>query len=96
MPIPPLRERPSYEALAQHHSQIQDRHLASAQNRSPRVPSSAKSSRKGIDSFDQWGVELGKQLALAIIPELTSATEPDLDHDSSTNALVRRYRMLKG
>jgi len=49
----------------------------------------------GIDSFDQWGVELGKVLAKAIIPELESATEPTLDHDSSTNALIRRYRALK-
>jgi glucose-6-phosphate isomerase len=49
-----------------------------------------------IDSFDQWGVELGKQLALAIIPELKSATEPELGHDSSTNALIRHYRTLKG
>jgi glucose-6-phosphate isomerase len=49
-----------------------------------------------IDSFDQWGVELGKQLAQRIIPELTSASEPSLTHDSSTNALIRRYRSLKG
>jgi glucose-6-phosphate isomerase len=49
-----------------------------------------------IDSFDQWGVELGKALAQRIIPELESATEPKLDHDSSTNALIRRYRKLKG
>jgi glucose-6-phosphate isomerase len=49
-----------------------------------------------IDSFDQWGVELGKVLAVAIIPELESATEPALTHDSSTNALIRRYRALKG
>jgi glucose-6-phosphate isomerase len=49
----------------------------------------------GIDSFDQWGVELGKVLAAAIIPELTSRTEPQLGHDSSTNALIRRYRSLK-
>jgi glucose-6-phosphate isomerase len=48
-----------------------------------------------IDSFDQWGVELGKVLAVAIIPELQSTTEPVLDHDSSTNALIRRYRALK-
>jgi glucose-6-phosphate isomerase len=46
----------------------------------------------GIDSFDQWGVELGKVLAVAIIPELQSAEEPRLAHDSSTNALIRRYR----
>jgi glucose-6-phosphate isomerase len=48
-----------------------------------------------IDSFDQWGVELGKVLAVKIIPELTSATEPALDHDSSTNTLIRKYRELK-
>jgi len=46
----------------------------------------------GIDSFDQWGVELGKVLAQRIIPELQSAAEPKLAHDSSTNALIRRYR----
>ena len=45
-----------------------------------------------IDSFDQWGVELGKVLAQKIIPELESHTEPPLAHDSSTNALIRRYR----
>jgi glucose-6-phosphate isomerase len=50
----------------------------------------------GIDSFDQWGVELGKALAVAIIPELESAAEPGLHHDSSTNTLIRRYRALKG
>jgi glucose-6-phosphate isomerase len=49
-----------------------------------------------IDSFDQWGVELGKVLAAAIIPELTSGPEPDLKHDSSTNTLIRRYRRIKG
>ena len=48
-----------------------------------------------IDSFDQWGVELGKKLAVAIIPELESETEPELKHDSSTNALIRRYRANK-
>jgi glucose-6-phosphate isomerase len=47
-----------------------------------------------IDSFDQWGVELGKVLAQRIIPELESTTEPKLNHDSSTNALIRRYRVL--
>jgi glucose-6-phosphate isomerase len=47
-----------------------------------------------IDSFDQWGVELGKVLAVQIIPELTSDTEPQLAHDSSSNALIRRYRRL--
>ena len=48
-----------------------------------------------IDSFDQWGVELGKQLAQRIMPELESKEEPALDHDSSTNQLIRRYRKLK-
>ncbi len=49
-----------------------------------------------IDSFDQWGVELGKVLAQRIIPELTSTEEPRLTHDSSTNALIRRYRAMRG
>ena len=49
-----------------------------------------------IDSFDQWGVELGKVLAQRIIPELESAAKPELAHDSSTNNLIRRYRSLKG
>lgn len=49
----------------------------------------------GIDSFDQWGVELGKKLAQAIIPELTSIDEPTLSHDSSTTALIARYRELR-
>ena len=48
-----------------------------------------------INSFDQWGVELGKALAQRIIPELESTTEPKLEHDSSTNALIRRYRKLR-
>jgi glucose-6-phosphate isomerase len=47
----------------------------------------------GIDSFDQWGVELGKVLAKRIIPEL--ASDSALAHDSSTNALIERYRKLK-
>jgi glucose-6-phosphate isomerase len=49
-----------------------------------------------IDSFDQWGVELGKVLAKRIIPELESTADPELKHDSSTNALIRRYRRLRG
>ncbi len=48
-----------------------------------------------INSFDQWGVELGKALAQAIIPELESPTLPKLKHDSSTNALIKRYRRMK-
>ena len=48
-----------------------------------------------IDSFDQWGVELGKALAQAIIPELEGKAPPKLKHDSSTNALIKRYRKMK-
>lgn len=49
-----------------------------------------------IDSFDQWGVELGKKLAQRIIPELESSEQPELEHDSSTNNLIRIYRKMKG
>ncbi|MGB7435331.1 MAG: glucose-6-phosphate isomerase [Candidatus Acidiferrum sp.] len=49
-----------------------------------------------IDSFDQWGVELGKVLAQRIIPELEGPAEPALKHDSATNAVIRKYRQLKG
>jgi glucose-6-phosphate isomerase len=48
-----------------------------------------------VDSFDQWGVELGKVLAQRIVPELESQAEPKLGHDSSTNRLIRHYRELK-
>jgi glucose-6-phosphate isomerase len=50
----------------------------------------------GIDSFDQWGVELGKVLAQRIIPELATSTEPELRHDGSTNALISRFRARRG
>ncbi len=49
-----------------------------------------------IDSFDQWGVELGKALASRIIPELDRGAEPKLAHDTSTNALISRYRLYRG
>src|SRR5262249_33425264 len=49
-----------------------------------------------INSFDQWGVELGKKLALGITPELEREASPDLRHDSSTNALIARYRAQRG
>jgi glucose-6-phosphate isomerase len=49
-----------------------------------------------INSFDQWGVELGKALAQAIIPQLENPAAPTLEHDSSTNNLIRRYRKMKG
>ena len=48
-----------------------------------------------INPFDQWGVELGKALAQAIIPELEGCAEPPLTHDGSTNALIRRYRRMR-
>jgi glucose-6-phosphate isomerase len=48
-----------------------------------------------VDSFDQWGVELGKQLAKKVIPQLQDAREPKLEHDSSTNELIRRYRAAR-
>ncbi|MFN8034717.1 MAG: glucose-6-phosphate isomerase [Acidimicrobiia bacterium] len=50
----------------------------------------------GINSFDQWGVELGKALAMRIVPELRATTPPDLAHDSSTSSLIRRYRAARG
>ena len=49
-----------------------------------------------INPFDQWGVELGKVLAMKIAPELESAGAPDLKHDASTNGLISRYRALRG
>jgi glucose-6-phosphate isomerase len=49
----------------------------------------------GVNSFDQWGVELGKVLAKRIAAELESPDDPELTHDSSTNALIRRYRAGK-
>jgi glucose-6-phosphate isomerase len=48
-----------------------------------------------IFSFDQWGVQLGKELASKILPELTAAAEPELKHDASTNALIKLYRGLR-
>jgi glucose-6-phosphate isomerase len=48
-----------------------------------------------INSFDQWGVELGKVLATKIVPELEASAEPKLEHDSSTDALIRRCRLLR-
>jgi glucose-6-phosphate isomerase len=50
----------------------------------------------GVNSFDQWGVELGKVLAKRIATELSASGSPELAHDSSTNALIRRYRKQRG
>ena len=52
--------------------------------------------RRDLDSFDQWGVELGKVLAQRILPELEAEAAPPLDHDTSTNALIRRCRSARG
>jgi hypothetical protein len=60
-----------------------------------RAPAGASVVVCNIDSFDQWGVELGKILAQRIIPELESKDEPKLAHDSSTNSLIHRDRHLK-
>ena len=49
----------------------------------------------GINSFDQWGVELGKALAMRIVPELQATDDASLGHDSSTNTLIRRYRRMR-
>jgi glucose-6-phosphate isomerase len=49
-----------------------------------------------VNSFDQWGVELGKQLALRIVPELVGADDPSGHHDGSTDALIARYRSWRG
>jgi hypothetical protein len=67
-----------------------------AQVRKIYAPCRLTARTRNIDSFDQWGVELGKALARRVIPELESEAEPDLGHDSSTNSLIRRYRKLKG
>jgi hypothetical protein len=59
------------------------------------VEEAARRGGAGIWPFDQWGVDLVEVLAVKILPELASAAEPALDHDLSTNALIRRYRALK-
>jgi glucose-6-phosphate isomerase len=59
------------------------------------VASASQGAIWNIDSFDQWGVELGKALAQRIIPELETGGERELKHDSSTNSLIDRYRQLK-
>jgi glucose-6-phosphate isomerase len=100
MPIPPLSKRPARVMQGNHPT-----NGLLAEKLTPRVLGAVVALHEhsvftqgtvwGIDSFDQWGVELGKVLAVAIIPELGSATEPELRHDSSTNTLIRRYRAGK-
>ncbi len=58
-------------------------------------PSNTQGVIWGIDSFDQWGVELGKVLAQRVLSELDAVSESLLEHDSSTNALIRRYRRYR-
>jgi glucose-6-phosphate isomerase len=83
-----LTNRQSWKALAKHYENIRQVQL--------RTLFADDVFTQGViwnlDSFDQWGVELGKVLAQRIIPELESTTEPALNHDSSTNNLIRRYR----
>jgi len=86
VPIPPLRQRPAYAALAEHYAKIEGLHLRELFAQDP-----TRGERLTVLLAD-----LDKVLAAAIIPELESAAEPELRHDSSTNTLIQRYRALKG
>ena len=89
----PHTARPARKALAAHHARIRETHLRTLFAEDPRRGERfTRGAIWQIDSFDQWGVELGKVLAQRIVPELESAGEATLAHDSSTNALIRRYR----
>ena len=99
--VRPLTDRPTWRALRRHDDEMRNVHLrtlfADDPKRGERYTAEEHSVfTQGavweIDSFDQWGVEFGKVLAQRIVPELESAEEPVLRHDSSTNALIRRYR----
>jgi hypothetical protein len=108
---PALTQRPAWKSLTEHYQTVRGLHLrqlfAEDPRRGERLTAEAagiyldKSKNRvndetwDIDSFDQWGVELGIVLAERTIPELESDVEPQLRHDSSTNALIRRYRRLK-
>lgn len=96
---PRTRRRPQGDGRqpADQRDSRRDPHALSARDthRSVRAQRDHQGSIWGIDSFDQWGVELEKVMAGEIAPQLTSADEPALNHDSSTNALIRRYRRLK-
>jgi len=99
-----VTERGAWKALMAYHQKIRDLHLRKlfADNRNFVSFASCTSSFRvssvtiwNIDSFDQWGVELGKQLAQRIIPELESKGKPTLAHDNSTNNLINQYRKSK-
>ena len=102
MPTTPLRKRPAYAALAEHHAKIEGRHLrelfAEDPARGERLVAEAAGLYLDYSKNRITGETLGLlfQLAVAIIPELESTAEPALSHDSSTNTLIRRYRALKG
>lgn len=79
--IQPVNTHPAWKALEAHYSKVKNVFT--------------QGSIWNVNSFDQWGVELGKALAQAIIPQLESPAVPKLEHDSSTNNLIRRYRQMK-
>ena len=82
--VQPLTARKAWRSLQAHYESFRTSHLRFT-----------KGVIWKINSFDQWGMELGKVLAQRIVPELESPAEPALQHDSSTNALIRRYRKLR-
>jgi len=99
--VRPRIDRPTWQALRRHYDRMRNVHprtlFADDPKRGERYTAEEHSvftqgAVSEIDSFDQWGVELGKVFAQRIVPELESAEEPALRHDGSTNALIRRYR----
>jgi hypothetical protein len=88
--VVPLTERAAWQKLRRHQEEVGKVHLRTLFADDPDV--FTQGAVWDVDSFDQWGVELGKVLAQRIVPELESPEEPPLRHDASTNALIRRYR----
>jgi hypothetical protein len=97
-PTQPLTERPAWKALAQHRQHMRDLHprqiFADDPGRGERL--TAEAAGLYLDSFDQWGVELGKALAQRIVGELRGSGALADGHDSSTTALIRRYLGSRG
>ena len=91
--IKPLTHRRAWRALESHYRRTRETHLRELFATDPKRGVAMTAEAAQIDSFDQWGVELGKALAQRIIPELGSKATPK--HDNSTNNLIRRYRRLK-
>jgi hypothetical protein len=92
-----LTQRPQWQALQQHAAQQQWRHLCELFAADPARGERLDAEAAGLylDSFDQWGVELGEALANRTAAEIASTNEPQLAHDTSTNAPIRRYRRLR-